>query len=186
MPAYLAGMTLDPRKLLFRPRGRLSRAEFVVGVVMFVAVVLASFYLMHLLNPATAAGFWAGLVLLFVIPFMFYSVWGQRLHDMGRSVWPVTAALFLAFLILIGVMLAYGGTEYFSEFSQYDRKDEIDTEVRELLQAEFQAKLANGGEQRAGLLLNLLFGALTVWLAVAPGERSENRYGPPPTSAIAV
>ena len=173
--------TLDPRTLLLRPGKRIGRASFLAGVLMLVAAGLLATAILRWVGAGTAVGFWFYLAFLLLFPYMLYSVYGQRLHDIGRTVWPLTAALAASFLILIGVMLAYGGAEYFTAFSQFDRKEAIDPAVVDEIKTAYEAELANGGSRRAKTLLSAVFGALTLWLAFRPGTATDNKYGPPAT-----
>ena len=170
-------MTLNPLHLLFRPRGRLDRPSFAVALVLFLLVSALATWILRALDPATAAGFWFGLVWFLLFFYMLYSVFGQRLHDMGRSVWPLTGLLFALFLLFISVAMAYGGAEYMSEYSQFDRKEVIDPSTVERLDETYRTELAAGGERTLRWGSKLLAGAFTLWLLVWPGQAGENRYG---------
>jgi hypothetical protein len=78
-------------------------------------------------------------------------------------------------------MLTFGGAEYFNEFAQYDRKDDIDPEEIRRLQAAYQERLS----ESTGLLGYILWGvwiAFTAWLALAKSDPNDNIYGPAPTN----
>ena len=171
-------MTRNPLHILLRPGGRLGRVSFVVGVVLLVVLSALAGVVMRALDPATSAGFWWGLGYFLLFWVMLFSVFGQRLHDMGRTVWPLWGVLFAVFLVMIGVMLAYGGAEYFGAFSAYDREDAIDPAVVESLRADYEAELAKAGPT-LNLILSVILGAFTVWLALTPGKEAENRWGAP-------
>ena len=174
-------MVLDPRKLLFRTRGRLDRPSFAAALVALLVAFFIGGVVMRLLDPATAPGFFFGLFFGIASLFMIYSVFGQRLHDMGFSVWPLTGLLFVLFLIFLGVAMAYGGVEYFEAYSQFERKEAIDPEVVRALDEAYQERLAQGGSRTLGLLMSGAIGLFTVWLLLARGDEGANRYGPEPT-----
>lgn len=172
-------MIAKPHHILLRPRGRIGRPSFVAGVVALVALSTLATVVMRALDPGTAAGFWFGLAAWFVLlPLMLCSVFVQRLHDMGRTAWPFTALIAGVMLILIGVMLAHGGAEYFNAFSQFERKEAIDPDVVAQLQADYRAEMANAG-QPLSLILSVVLGGFTLWLALARGQGEPNAYGPP-------
>ena len=173
-------MVLDPRQLLFRPRARLDRPSFAAALVALIVAFALGGVIMRLLDPATAGGFYFGLFFGIASLFMIYSVFGQRLHDMGLSVWPLTGLLFLLFLIFIGVAMAYGGVEYFEAYSQFDRKEAIDPEVVRALDDAYRERLAQGGARMLKVLMSGAIGAFTLWLLLSKGEAGENRYGPVP------
>lgn len=76
--------------LFVNPRGRTSRGQFVGAVVTLVAVFAFYYFLVR----AGRNGQWCQLVLLF--PGIVLHA--RRLHDMGRSAWPLLlpAALIIA------------------------------------------------------------------------------------------
>ena len=171
-------MTLNPLHILLRPGGRLGRGSFLLGVALVVALSALAGMVMRALDPATAGGFWWGLGYFLLFWVMVFSVYGQRLHDMGRTVWPLWGVLLLVFLVLVGVMLAYGGAEYFTAFSQYEYESTIDPAVVEGLQADYRRELERAGPT-LNVTLSALMGAFTLWLAISPGEQRENRWGEP-------
>jgi uncharacterized membrane protein YhaH (DUF805 family) len=172
-------MITDPRQILLRPGGRLPRAEFMVGAVAFVALSYAGIAIMQWLDPATGAGFWFGLfVFVFALPYMLYSVAGQRLHDMGRSVWPLTWLLVLMVIAMFAVAYANGGEEYIDTLSKFDRKEAIDPAIKAQADQIYQDQLAAGGaNMKLKLILGGMLGAFTLWLALSPGQKGENKYG---------
>ena len=175
----MAALTLDPRKLLFRPRGRLNRPSFAVGLVLFLVVTALAGVVMRALDPATGAGFYFGLFFAIAWMFMLYSVFGQRLHDMGKNVWPLTGVLALLFVLFISVAMAYGGAEYVDAYSEFERKDIIDPEVKAELDAAYEAELAEGAGRTLNLVLGGVMGAFTLWLLLTKGQTEANRYGFP-------
>ena len=170
-------MIAKPHHILLRPRGRIGRPSFVAGVVALLAFSTLATLIMRALDPGTAAGFWFGLLWFVLFAYMLCSVFVQRLHDMGRTAWAFTALIAGTCLILIGVMLAYGGAEYFNAFSQFDRKEAIDPALVERLQADYRAEMAKAGPT-VSLILSVVLGGFTAWLALARGQGAANAYGP--------
>ncbi|WP_409432318.1 DUF805 domain-containing protein [Litorimonas sp. RW-G-Af-16] len=164
-------------KLFLSPAGRMGRKKFWIGFVGFaVFVTLAQLGLHEIAD--TLAGFFLSLIFIVLVFQILYSVYGKRLHDMGRSFWPLTAMLALTVVIAIAVLMAYGGSEYFSEFAKYDRKDDIDPAEIARLQANYQARLADGGVV-LGPLLYGVWGLFTAWCGFAKPDPEANRYGAP-------
>ncbi len=167
------------KKIFLSPSGRMGRRNFwigVTGLTLFVCVV--NFYLRTF--PALELSFWVGLVFPFLFLHMTYAIYGTRLHDMGRSFWPLTLLIVSIILLTIFIMLAFGGAEYFSEFAQYERKAVIDEAERERLINQYQENLANS---HANTLLSLssmgLIIAFTIWCGLSKPDPNTNRYGQP-------
>ena len=112
----------------------------------------------------------------FLVLHMAYSIYGKRLHDMGRSFWPLTAMIVSLIVVAIIVMLSFGGSDYFAEFSQYERKEDIDPAVRAAIQERYQARLAEGnGTVRA--VMSAIIGGFTLWCGLSKPENGANKYG---------
>jgi len=163
------------KNLFFTQRGCIDQKQFWLGVIGLFVFVTGVNALLRYLGYESNIAFVIGLIFPFLIFYMIYAVYGKRLHDMGRSVWPVTAAIFFECLVMIGVMLAFGGAEYFAEFSQYDRKAVIEPAVQKTLTENYQAELAaNAGKVRFILLIIPV--ALSLWLGIAKTKLSDNPY----------
>ena len=173
---------LDPRALLFRPGQRIGRASFVVGVIMLLVLTVALEGLMRILDPATAAGFWLGLAILVLFPIMLYSVYGQRLHDMGRTVWPLTATLFLLLFATLIVMSINGGSDLVYEVSGFTEDQARDPDIVGPIVQGYQDRIQQDSAPTLKVIGIALWGALTLWLALAPGTAEENKYGLPVTA----
>ncbi len=168
-------------RLFFSPAGRSRRRDFWIGFVGFVVFVFAAQYLLNA-TVNTMTGFWLFLIYIFLVFQILYAVYGKRLHDIGRSYWLLTAMLTLTLLLMIIVMLSFGGAEYFSEFSQYDRKEDIDPVVIQEITMAYQAKMASAEKVLKSLLYGI-WGLFTIWLGLAKPDPSENRYGKPPLTS---
>lgn len=122
---------------------------------------------------------WAFLISLpfpFIALHMAYSIYGKRLHDMGRSFWPLTGMLTSLMLVAIVVMLSFGGSEYFAEFSQYERKQDIDSAVKAEIQARYQARLAEGNTTVSSVM-SAIIGLFTLWCGLSKPDPKQNKYG---------
>ena len=163
-------------KLFLSPAGRMGRRKFWIGVIGFVVFVLLMQFILRAMGP-TLAQFFLSLIYIVLVFLILYSVYGKRLHDIGRSFWPLTGMITLTILIIMGVMLAFGGAEYFTEFAQYDRKEDIDPAEIERIKSVYQAKLANAGQVMESLIY-LIWGAFTLWLGLSKSQNQTNKYGP--------
>lgn len=152
--------------LFLRPTGEINAKTFCAGFAGLAVFVLLVNSLLRVMD-AGPLKFTIALIFPFLALYVIYCVYGKRLHDMGFSVWPLTGLITAEILMMIGLMLAFGGAEYFESFSQYERKAVIDEETRRALIERYQAEQsANIGKISFGLwVLPALF---TLWLAFAP------------------
>jgi len=164
-------------KILLSPRGRMGRRDYIIGLVGIVILsTVFNFVLGRLGNSV-----WAFLISLpfpFLVLHMTYCVYGKRLHDIGRSFWPVTGLIVALIAIMIAVMMTFGGSEYFTAFSEYTSDNPAPEDVQATLQAEYQARLAEGTGWLYGSMCGLI-GAFSLWLALAKPDAKENQYGAP-------
>jgi len=162
-------------KLFLSPAGRMGRRDFWIGFIGFaVFTTLAQMGLNRI--ASTLTGFFLSLIFIVMFFQMLYSIYGKRLHDAGRSFWPLTGMLAATVLIAIAVLMSYGGAEYFSEFSQYDRKDDIDPAEIERLKAAYQTRLKDGAKVLGPLLWGL-WGLFTLWTGLSKPDAKPNAYG---------
>ena len=165
-------------KLLLSPAGRLGRQRFWLGMAVFALLVVMFNWGLRQLGGSV----WAFLISLpfpFLALHMAYSLYGKRLHDMGRSFWPLTAMLVLAFIVIpILVILSFGGSEFFADFAQYERKANIDPEVGKALQDQYQQELKEGVPYLPHFIWAII-GAFTLWCGLSKPEAKTNRYGVP-------
>lgn len=164
-------------KLLFSPSGRIGRRHYLMGLaIFFVITVLFNLTLKSL--GSSMAAFWLSLPFPFLVLHMTYCVYGKRLHDMGRSFWPVTAFIVGLIAIAITVMMSFGGAEYFAGFAEYGRDNPPPPDLAEQLQTEYQTRLAEGSGWLYGSMCGLI-GAFSLWLALGKSDPESNPYGPP-------
>ena len=81
-------------KLLFSPRGRIERPAFIIGVISLLVFTA----LQKLLFARLGAGmvsFYVPMILFFVTFHIVLCIYGKRLHDLGRSLWPLTGMIAL-------------------------------------------------------------------------------------------
>jgi len=174
---------MNIKHLLLSSRGRASRTGFVLGLIGFtIFVLLGNLGLRSLGNGMTyfylAPVFW-GLSI-----YMVYCIYGKRLHDIGRSVGPLMAMFAVLIMVMIIVMLKFGGAEYFAEFSKYERKAEIDPTIKAAIIKDFEDEL-NHASIVAGRIMWGVIAVFTTWLLLSKSQPEDNRYGPVPYNLLA-
>lgn len=164
-------------KLLFSPSGRIGRRDYLIGLV-GLAVIFSLYGLLINALGGSMFGFFAVLAFPFIILQIAYSVYGKRLHDIGRTLWPLTGLICAMLLAMIVVMLVYGGADYFAAYGEYSRDNPPPAEVVEKLNAEFKPRQEQGETVLSFVILSLL-SAFTLWLALAKPQAGQNAYGAP-------
>jgi len=164
--------------VMLSPSGRIDRKTYGLGFVGLIIFVGVMNFLMGRVTQQGALEFWLGLAAFFLFFQIMYAVYGKRLHDIGRTFWPLTGCIMLTILIMIVVMMTFGGVEYFSEFAQYDRKDTIDPARREAITQAYESRLKEG-EAVLGPILIALWAGFTLWLGITKSDPKTNLYGPP-------
>ena len=102
-------------KLFISPRGRIARTPFILAVSIWLLFYLAQRYWFER-TGSNLFNFFLSLALIFLNLQIVFSVYGKRLHDIGRSIWPLTGMFALLIIATIIVMLNFGGLEYFETF----------------------------------------------------------------------
>ena len=172
-------MIISPYKMLLSPSGRMGRKDFWIAMVLFAAlVILFNLMLGRLIESDSTLAFLISLPFPFLVLHMAYSVYGKRLHDMGRSFWPLTAMIVSLIMVAIIVMLTFGGSEYFSEFAQYDRKEDIDPAEIERIKTAYQERLSQGNATVSNIMMGIIAG-FTLWCGLSKTDPETNKYGPP-------
>ncbi len=164
-------------KLLFSPAGRIGRRDYAIGLIGLVVIFTVYGLIINALG-GSMTGFFAVLAFPFVILQIIYSVYGKRLHDMGRTLWPVTGLLCAILGAMIVVMLAYDGADYLAAFSEYSSNGPLTEELRDKLNREFGPRQAQGVPVLQVVVTGLLV-AFTLWLGVAKADEKTNQYGAP-------
>jgi uncharacterized membrane protein YhaH (DUF805 family) len=140
---------------LVDPRGRYDRTEFIWAAVNLIGAQLA-FALGLWLTGASLLG-WRGLVANAVFAWLGYAAICKRLHDLGHGAWWLLGRaltwLAVAFAAALGIAFVVGPAAL-----------EMGTPAFWLM--------------FAGLMLPPA--GLALWLHLAQGQPSANRYGPPP------
>jgi len=167
---------MNARKILslfLSNRGSINHQWFWGGFIGLALFVTAYNALLRFFGPESMTTFW---IIVLGLPVMFYMiicVYCKRLVDMGRTRWVFTGAIVLQILVIIGLMLAFGGAEYFSEFAQYDRKEDIDpVRQKEIIDAYQARQAANMHIIKPAMLIVPVL--LTMWLAVAKSSNNAN------------
>ena len=173
--------------LLFSPSGRISRAEFMKGA--YVLIALGAIISLSALVSPTLSGILniVGIVLLYCWIVLFI----KRYHEAGKSGWmvfiPIIAYIVLAVLasmILLPVLLGIMAPEAATLQAEMEAAAEAAAESGDL-GAVFGAALEGGQElARATAVPNTILGVL-VGLAIAflfnkiiPVDPGPNQYGP--------
>lgn len=163
--------------MLLSPSGRMGRKDFWIAMIIFAALVVLFNFVLGRLGNSTLA-FLISLPFPFLVLHMAYCVYGKRLHDMGRSFWPLTSMIVALIFVAIVVMMIFGGSEYFSEFAQYDRKEDIDPAEIERIKGAYEARLSEGNATVSGVMMGII-AAFTLWCGLSKPDPDNNNYGTP-------
>jgi len=166
------------KKLFLSPSGRISRRSFIIGVVGLLAFIVLQLYAWRLIG-VNMVSFFSFLALFFLDFHIVMAVYGKRLHDLERSLWPLIGLFALVILVGFLTALNYGGIEYIDTVMAHPEYAGNEEEMKKVLQV-YQDKLADAPQTNwAMIILPALF---TLWLAISPGQEGDNRYGSNPTS----
>jgi uncharacterized membrane protein YhaH (DUF805 family) len=136
-------------RALLSIRGRLRRRQFWLGFfVIFVGGVYAS-------QGQDTSNTLIGLLTLY----MAFCLYGKRLHDFGRSAWPMLAPLGATF-----------GAQAYAIAEISKARGYSFSNVREMVQL----------LETINLLLLGMWGVMTAWVGVCAGDRGDNRFGMDP------
>jgi len=169
-------MTLNVKKLFLSPQGRIGRPDFLIGVGSLLALTMLALFSFTKLGPGLTT-FYAFIASFFLFLHIAMCVYGKRLHDLGRSLWPFIGMLALLVVVLILVGLNFGGIEYFDTVMAHPEYAENEAEMKKALKI-YQDTLAKN-LPKAGWMMAALPALFTLWLAVAKGGAEDNKYGPP-------
>ena len=164
---------------LFVPMGRTPPRTFWTWLAVFAVLVVVFDWGLSRHDPSQAFYFWGFLVWMVMLICGVFGIYGKRLKDFGRSVGWIFLMITALLILLMVIMLAFGGAEYFAEYSQYERKAAIDADVRERLNARFQEQLS-GSKSVVRWSTGALMLGFTLWVGLTRGDAGENRYGPAP------
>lgn len=167
--------------LLFVPSGRIDRKTFWLTLLGFTVLEIAFREGLFLHDNSSAFFFWGFLIWMVMLVCGIFAIYGKRLKDFGRSVLPIVTAIAALIVLMIVLMMIFGGAEYFSAYSEYERKAVIDPDVRKAINDRYIERMRDAGPivtlSTGGLML-----AFTLWVGLTKGDPGENRYGPPPGS----
>jgi len=148
--------------------------RFGLGVVVLGALYAAQHFIYPLLGEGLA-GFFVPMGFFFLNLHIIFCVFGKRLHDLGRSFWPLIGLFVALILVAIFAMLAFGGLDYFDTLYQNPELSQ-NAEAMQAVHQTYQNNLATN-MPRINLILALLPVIFTAWLFMTPGQPDENRYG---------
>lgn len=164
---------------LFVPMGRTDRQTFWITLAAFAGLVTVFKWGLFQNDTSGVVYFWGFLIWMTMLFCGMFAVYGKRLKDFGRSVLPIVTLISLILVVMMVILLAYGGAEYFDAYSQYERKAAIDPEVRAAINAQYEARMSEAGPVTSGTIGAMIL-AFTAWVGLTPGDAGTNRYGPPP------
>jgi len=160
--------------LFLSPSGRIPRHSFIIAVFVFTGFVFAQKFVLEY-TGAGVANFLLEFTLFFLNLHIIMSVFGKRLHDLGRSLWPLIGLFALMAIVFLVLILNYGGIEYFDTVMAHPEYAGNEEAMQKVLEV-YQDRLAKG-LPRANWIMAALPALFTLWLALAPGQVGENRYG---------
>ena len=139
-------------------KGRSGRKEYWASIALLLLVGIG----LALLHVNGASG---------VTTFLWFIVWGRRLHDLGKSAVWVLAPL-IAMIAVAVAAFAIGG--------------------QVLMDAVRYAETGQGPIPTAGLqmffglviVLLAIQAGFTIWLGAKAGDAGDNRFGPPPKDVL--
>lgn len=164
---------------LFVPSGRTSRKTFWITLVAFALIVTVFKWGLFQHDTGGAFYFWGFLIWITMLFCGMFAIYGKRLKDFGRSVLPIVSLLTAIMIVLILIMLANGGAEYFEAYSQYERKATIDPDVRRAINARYEERMANAAPLVTYSISAMLI-AFTAWVGLTKGDPGSNKYGSSP------
>ena len=182
--AFKAVTMKNVRKLLLSPSGRIARIPYIIGVAILIALYTAQHYIYPYLGKGLTS-FFVPMVFFFLNLHIIFCISGKRLHDLGRSTWPLFGMFALLLMTMMIVGLKFGMLEYFESVSKLmnDPLLQADPEaMRAAVQPLEQAYQQNMQENmhKIGPMLALVPLAFAIWLASTPGQNGDNRYGSNP------
>lgn len=158
--------------LFFKTKGHIDQKQFLIGFLGLLILGALGNVCLAWLFDVTGNGllyFFAAPIFWILIIYVLFCVYGKRLTDMGRKRRLVFWMIAVEALVMLAIMLAFGGAEYFSEYSQYPRKSEIDPQIKLDIDTRYQAEISKNSSKTDYLMLviPILF---TLWLAVTPSK----------------
>jgi uncharacterized membrane protein YhaH (DUF805 family) len=175
----MAAMVRSAFYHLFVPSGRTNRQTFWLWLAIFAVLVTVFKWGLFQHDPSGAFYFWGFLIWMTMLFCGLFGIYGKRLKDFGRSVWPIVILLVAIVIVMIIIMLANGGAEYFEAYSQYERKVAIDPAIRQDINARYEARMTAAAPIVNGSISTMLI-AFTAWVGLRKGDTGPNRYGNPP------
>ncbi len=153
---------MDWKTLFFSPDGRIGRSTFWIGwlVLLGVNVVLGWIPLI-------------GFLLSLVTIYCNVCVTSKRLHDMGRSGFLQLIPIILCTTLCIGAIVMVAGPAIMAGIADAS-EDAI-----------VAALMAGIGGMILAVLAAFVIGfGFLLWIGISLGDKGDNRYGPPPATAV--
>ncbi|MEM1087869.1 MAG: DUF805 domain-containing protein [Pseudomonadota bacterium] len=163
--------SLSPTAVFLSPNGRITQSQYWMGVAVIFAGNIVVIFIGQL-----------GLLLWAFLVFVGVSVYGKRLHDIGKAIWVHAIVWIVVLIIAIGsAALSWDGMVEISTLfdpqnppTEEEMVAEIMAQGPELTQKFLPITLA--------FLINLLIWLFyTVWLGGQPSQKFDNRFGRGPS-----
>ena len=148
--------------LFLSPEGRIGQKDYWIGLLILMIVWIVS-PVLHILAP----------VLWLILLYPWICVIAKRLHDFGKSGWFIMVPVIVG-VVCMGLAFVFGGLSVLTAiFAAATEGAELNWGVFLAALGAMIAFLAVAG------LVKLIF---LLWVGLSSGDRSANRYGPPPGS----
>lgn len=169
------------RKLFLSPVGRMGRVPFIIGAVGLMALYIAQHFIYPYLGKGLAS-FFVPMVFFFFNLHIVYCICGKRLHDLGRTTWPLFGMIGLFFITLLIIGLKFGMLDYFEAVWEIGKDPELQKDLAARRAAIQPLEEVYTQNLKANMhiiypLAALVPLAFTIWLAWVPGQKDDNRYG---------
>ena len=160
--------------LFLSPRGRIGRLEFAVGVAVLIGFAIAQEYIFSFMGKGLTS-FFLPMAIFFLTLHVVLCIFGKRLHDLGRSLWPLMGLFSVMIIIAILISQNFGGIEYINTVIAHPEYAGDEAAMKQVQQVYQETLAANMPKVR--LLMAIVPGAFTLWLLLRPGVAGENKYG---------
>ena len=169
-------------KLFFSPAGRISRIPFIIGIVGLFGFSMLQKFAFPVLGDGLFASFLLPMILFFVTFHIILCVIGKRLHDLGHTLWPLVGLIAIMIVISILVALRFGALEYINTIIAHPEYAGNEVAMKKELDI-YQAKI-DANMPKVAPLMSIAPTIFTLWLALAPSKKEDNKYGPPPSTIL--
>lgn len=168
--------------LILSPRGRIGRVSFVLGGLVMCGLWLFQHYIIYPALGNGVSSFFLPMFFFFLGLHIFYCVYGKRLHDLGRSNWVLIGMLSILIVVVLVVILKFGGLEYFETIMNNPQRQNDPEWMRDVHTVYRNTLTENLAKSQ--ILMTILPIIFTMWLAIVPGQTDVNRYGAAPNTGV--